>query len=208
MPFGLTNVPATYQRLIPEFLGDLNGTICLVYLDDVIIFSENFEQHFARVNNTVLEKLKSCNLKLAPDNCHFFKPRIPFLGHIVSSENIETDPEKIAKVRNWPTPTSHDELRSFLAFAGNYRRFVKDYSRITRPLSALLSLPRRALSVLCQSGGGQALNKWYLISSSASCLSHLYWPTPILKFHSSSIQVPRLKHLVLCSIMSRMGLNV
>ena len=137
MPFGLTNAPATYQRLIQECLGDLNGTICLVYLDDVIIFSENLEQHLARVN-TVLETLKSCNLKLAPEKCHFFKPRIEFLGHFVSSEGIETDPEKIAKVRNWPTPTSHDELRSFLAFAGYYRRFVKDYSRITRPLSALL----------------------------------------------------------------------
>ena len=137
MPFGLTNAPATYQRLIQQCLGNLNGTICLVYLDDIIIFSENFEQHLERLNK-VLTTLKSCNLKLAPEKCHFFKPRIKFLGHVVSSEGVETDPEKIEKVKNWPTPTNADELRSFLQFAGYYRRFIKDYSKIIRPLSEIL----------------------------------------------------------------------
>lgn len=137
MPFGLCNAPATYQRLMQDCLGNLNMTICLIYLDDVIIFSDTFEQHLERLN-MVLERLKSCNLKLAPEKCFFFQPEVKFLGHIVSSEGISTDPEKIDKVKNWPTPKDSDELRSFLAFAGYYRRFIKNFSRIIRPLSELL----------------------------------------------------------------------
>ena len=137
MPFGLCNAPATYQRLMQECLGNLNMTICLIYLDDVIIFSDSFEQHLERLN-IVLERLKSCNLKLAPEKCFFFQPKIKFLGHVVSGEGIETDPDKIEKVKNWPTPKNSDELRSFLAFASYYRRFIKDFSKISRPLSELL----------------------------------------------------------------------
>ena len=85
-----------------------------------------------------MNRLKQCNLKLATDKCFFFQPRIKFLGHVVSGDGIETDPEKIEKIKNWPTPSNADELRSFLAFAGYYRRFMKDFSKITRTLADLL----------------------------------------------------------------------
>jgi len=137
MPFGLSNSPATYQRAMQEILGDLNMRICLIYLDDLIIFSDSFEQHLERLD-LILETLHSANLKLAPEKCFFFKPEIKFLGHVVSEQGIHTDPEKIDKVVNWPVPQNSDELRSFLAFAGYYRRFIKDFSRVTRPLSELL----------------------------------------------------------------------
>ena len=120
-----------------ECLGDYNMTICVIYLDDLIIFSDTFEEHLRRLD-VVLTRLKKCNLKLSPEKCFFIQDKVPFLGHIVSENGVETDPSKIDKIRNWPTPTNADELRSFLAFCGYYRRFIKDFSKITRPLADLL----------------------------------------------------------------------
>ena len=137
MPFGLSNSPATYQRLMEECLGDFNMKICVIYLDDLIIFSNSFEQHLERLH-LILTRLKECGIKLAPEKCFFIQKRIKFLGHIVSEDGIETDPEKIDKIRNYPRPSNPDELRSFLAFCGYYRKFVKDFSKVTRPLSDLL----------------------------------------------------------------------
>ena len=112
-------------------------TICVIYLDDLIVFANSFEKHLYRLD-LVLTRLRLHNIKLSPYKCTFIQEKVGFLGHIVSAEGIETDPEKINKVRNWPSPTNADELRSFLAFAGYYRRFIKDFSKITRPLSELL----------------------------------------------------------------------
>ena len=138
MPFGLSNSPATYQRLMEECLGDYNMTICVIYLDDLIVFADTFEDHLKRLD-MILTRLKQCNLKLSPEKCIFIQEKVHFLGHVVSSEGIETDPTKEEKIKNWPTPANSDELRSFLAFAGYYRRFIKDFSKITRPLSDLLT---------------------------------------------------------------------
>ena len=137
MPFGLTNSPATYQRLMEEILGDLNMKICLIYLDDLIIYSDTFEQHLERLD-IVLNKLREANLKLAPEKCFFFKPKVSFLGHVVSGDGVETDPDKIAKVQKWPIPSNADELRSFLAFCSYYRKFIANFSKITKPLAELL----------------------------------------------------------------------
>ena len=137
MPFGLSNSPATYQRLMEECLGDYNMTICVIYLDDLIVFGDTFEEHLYRLD-LVLTRIAQCNLKLSPQKCIFIQEKVGFLGHIVSAEGIETDPAKIEKIKNWPAPTNADELRSFLAFAGYYRRFVKNFSKITRELSDLL----------------------------------------------------------------------
>lgn len=136
MPFGLSNSPATYQRLMEECLGQLNMKICVIYLDDLIIFSDSFEQHLERLD-IVLTRLQQCNLKLSPDKCYFLQERVKFLGHVVSQDGIETDPDKIEKIRNWPRPSNSDELRSFVAFAGYYRRFVKDFSKVAKSLTDL-----------------------------------------------------------------------
>ena len=137
MPFGLSNSPATYQRLMEECLGELNMKICVIYLDDLIVFSNSFEQHLERLD-IVLTRLQQCNLKLSPDKCYFLQERVKFLGHIISQHGIETDPDKIEKIRNWPRPSNPDELRSFVAFAGYYRRFVKDFSKVAKSLTDLL----------------------------------------------------------------------
>ena len=137
MPFGLSNSPATYQRLMEECLGEYNMTICVIYLDDLIVFAETFEEHLYRLD-LILTRMAECNLKLSAKKCMFIKERVNFLGHVVSSEGIETDPSKIEKIKNWPPPSNSDDVRSFLAFAGYYRRFIKDFSKITRPLADML----------------------------------------------------------------------
>ena len=137
MPFGLTNSPATYQRLMEECLGDYNMKICIIYLDDIIIFAKDFDEHIERLD-LVLTRLKECNLKLSAEKCFFLQDSVKFLGHIVSENGVETDPEKISKVKNWPVPTNADEVRSFVSFAGYYRRYVKDFSKLAKPLTDLL----------------------------------------------------------------------
>lgn len=103
MPFGLSNSPATYQRLMEECLGDFNMTICVIYLDDIIVFSENFEQHLQRLD-MVLTRLQECRLKLSADKCYFLQKRVHFLGHVVSEDGIETNPDKIEKVKKLAKP--------------------------------------------------------------------------------------------------------
>jgi len=137
MPFGLSCAPATMQRVVEECLGELNMKVCVSYIDDLIIYSKTYEEHLVNIDK-VFARLKACGLKLAPEKCEFFKTKVSFLGHVVSGDGIETDPKKIEKVTKWPTPANADELRSFLAFAGYYRRFIKDFSKISRPLSELL----------------------------------------------------------------------
>ena len=134
MPFGLSNNPATYQRLMEECLGSLNMKICVIYLDNLIIFSNSFEQHLERLD-IVLTRLQQ---RVSADKCFFFQEIIKFLGHVVSSCGLETDPDKIEKIKNWPRPTNADQLRSFVGFCGYYRRFVKDFSKVTKPLTDIL----------------------------------------------------------------------
>ena len=113
-------------------------TICVVYIDDLIIFSQTLDEHLKNLHK-VFDRLRRYHLKLAPEKCHFYRTKVSFLGHVVSGDVVQIDPDKIAKIRDdWPIPTKADELRSFLAFGGYYRRFIKDFSKIIRPLAELL----------------------------------------------------------------------
>jgi hypothetical protein len=132
MPFGLCNSPATYQRLMYECFDGLHLNICLIYLDDVIVFSKDYAEHLERLEQ-VFQRVRECGMKLTADKCSFFKDKIPFLGHVVSSEGIEADPDKVQKVKEWPRPTSPEQVRQFLGFAGYYRKFVKDFAKKARP---------------------------------------------------------------------------
>jgi len=137
MPFGLTNAVATFQRLMDLVLAGLNLNICLAYLDDIILFSKNAEEHLQRLE-LLLQRLSSANLKLKPSKCSLLQTRVSFLGHIMSGEGIATDPQKTELINNWPVPKTVKELRGFLGLAGYYRKFVKDYSKVATPLNALL----------------------------------------------------------------------
>ncbi|KAG5276960.1 hypothetical protein AALO_G00111880 [Alosa alosa] len=138
MPQGVTNAPSTFQRLMERCMGDLNRREALVFIDDLIIFSDTLEQHESRLLQ-VLNRLKEYGLKLSSEKCKFFQTSVKYLGHVVSQYGVETDPQKIEALKTWPVPRNLKELRSFLGFSGYYRRFVKDYSRITKPLNDLMA---------------------------------------------------------------------
>nr|KAG5712759.1 hypothetical protein BaRGS_029814 [Batillaria attramentaria] len=142
MAMGLANAPATYQRLMEDCLDDLHLRICLVFLDDIIIFSDTFEEHLERIEQ-VLSRLRDCGLKLSPKKCAFAQERVKYVGHIISSAGVEADPDKCEKVKDWPTPKSPEDVRRFLGFCGYYRRFVKGFSQIARPLTALMPAPTK-----------------------------------------------------------------
>jgi len=137
MPFGLCNAVATFQRLMDLVLRGLNLDICLVYLDDIILFSVTQEQHIERLE-MILRRLKEANLKLKPSKCTLMQREVTFLGHVISHQGIATDPEKIKLIEEWPVPTNLKQLRGFLGLTGYYRRFVNGYSVITTPLNYLL----------------------------------------------------------------------
>lgn len=117
-------------------VGDMNLYEVLVFLDDLIIFSDSLEEHERRLMR-VLHRLKEYGLKLSLEKCKFFQTTVWYLGHVISESGVETDPEKIQALKTWPRPKNLKELRSFLGFSGYYRRFVKGYSSIVRPLNDL-----------------------------------------------------------------------
>ena len=138
MPFGATNAPATFQRLMHDCLGELNMNWCIVYLDDIIIFSDTKEEHLKRLE-AVFQKLCTAGLKLKPSKCFFFREKIEYLGHVVSGKGISTNPKKVEAVAKWPTPKTVYDIRSFLGFVGYYRRFIKNFSRMTKPIREVIT---------------------------------------------------------------------
>ena len=138
MPFGLSNAPATFQRLMMSCLGEQNYVTCLLYLDDIIVFSANFDEHIERLGK-VFSCLREHGLKLKPSKCNLLQEEVKYLGHVVSGKGIATDPEKTAQVSDWPSPSNRKEVRRFLGFTGYYRRFIKAYSNIAAPLYNLIS---------------------------------------------------------------------
>lgn len=111
---------------------------CMTFIDDIIVPGCSFEQELERLEH-VFQKVREHNLKLNPKKCEFFKRKVRYCGHIVSEKGVETDPDKTAKIAEWPVPQDVKQLRQFLGFAGYYRRFVKNFSKIARPLTDLLT---------------------------------------------------------------------
>ncbi|KAK8780235.1 hypothetical protein V5799_018426 [Amblyomma americanum] len=136
LPFGLCSAPATFQRMMDTVLTDLKWQSCLVYLDDVVIFSDTFEDHLKRLR-AVFEAIRSAGLSLKSEKCHFAFRELKFLGHIVSAQGVSTDPEKTAAVAAFYQPTDKRRLRRFLGLCAYYRRFVENFSKLAEPLTRL-----------------------------------------------------------------------
>lgn len=137
MPFGLCNAPATFQSYIHEALKGLIDIYCIVYLDDILIYSKNEEEHTEHLR-TVLERLRKYHLFAKEEKCTFYTKSVEFLGFIISTEGISMDRTRVETVLQWPEPRSIKEIQVFLGFANFYRRFIYAYSRIAAPFSNLL----------------------------------------------------------------------
>jgi hypothetical protein len=133
MPFGLKNSPSSFQRLINHVLRDYINKICVVYLDDILIFSSSIDEHLVSIQK-ILQKLRESNLKIQIDKCNFAELSTNYLGHIITEGGIKPDPSKIDTIKNIPLPKSQKDIRSFLGITGYYRKFVKDYSKVAYPL--------------------------------------------------------------------------
>lgn len=138
LPFGLCNGPATYQRYMNDVLIDYLDDFCVAYLDDILIYSEDAPTHQEHVRK-VLERLRIAGLQVDIKKSEFHVTRTRYLGYILTNKGIEVDPVKVEVLRNWAEPTTITGIKSFLGFAGFYRQFVKDFSRIAKPMIALQS---------------------------------------------------------------------
>lgn len=137
MPFGLKNAPATFQRAMNHILREYIGNICYVYMDDIIITGFNLKQHLDNLSK-ILERLASYNLKIQLDKCEFLKKHTEFLGHIITPDGVKPNPDKINKILEWKIPRNQKEIKQFLGLTGYYRRFIKDYAKLTKPLTKYL----------------------------------------------------------------------
>src|SRR5438034_1091470 len=137
MPFGLKNAPPTFQRMMNELFMDYLYDWMVVYIDDILIYSKTFEEHMEHLK-IVFNILRKANLMMKLKKCKFLEQNIEFLGHIVGKDGIKVDPAKIEKVKNLKIPTTVREVRSILGLCSYYRKFVKDFSKIAKPLNELL----------------------------------------------------------------------
>ncbi|KJZ68492.1 hypothetical protein HIM_12118 [Hirsutella minnesotensis 3608] len=136
LPFGLCNRPSTFQRFINTTLWDYLDSFCTAYLDDILVFSEDKKEHMRHVR-LVLERLREAGLQVDIKKCEFGVTKTDFLGFIISTDGISVDPRKVSAILTWQTPRCKKELQSFLGFCNFYRRFIRNYGRICRPLNRL-----------------------------------------------------------------------
>jgi RNase H-like domain found in reverse transcriptase/Reverse transcriptase (RNA-dependent DNA polymerase)/Integrase zinc binding domain/Integrase core domain len=137
MPFGLTNAPATFQRLMDIVLAGLKWRCCLVYLDDIIVYSPTFDQHLSDLQN-VLQALAAAHLTLKASKCYFCRREMKFLGHVITSNGIKPDPGLTSTITQFPQPAKIKDVQAFLGLTGYYRRFIQNYAKIAEPLLKLL----------------------------------------------------------------------
>lgn len=137
MPFGLCNAPATFQRLMNYVLREHIGKICFVYLDDIIIFSTSLQEHIQAIEE-IFTSLRKANLKVQLDKSEFLKTETEYLGHIISDKGVRPNPKKTDAIKNYNIPKTQKQIRQFLGICGFYRKFIRDFSAIARPISKYL----------------------------------------------------------------------
>ena len=137
MPFGLRNAPATFQRALDIILSGVRWQTCLIYLDDVIVFSETPEQHLEDVDE-VLRLLGQAGVSLKLKKCEFFQPKVNYLGHVITPGKLSVALDRTSGFRDASFPTDKTMLRSFLGAANYYRRFVRDFAKHAKPLNDML----------------------------------------------------------------------
>ncbi|EGT38055.1 hypothetical protein CAEBREN_28397 [Caenorhabditis brenneri] len=138
LPFGLVTSPALFQATMETVVGDLIGKCAFVYVDDLLVASENMEQHVLDLQR-VLERVERSGLKFRASKCHLAKREVEYLGHKITPEGVKTEEKKVEKMRKFSRPTNLKELQSFLGLVGYYRKFIMTFSKIAAPLTPLTS---------------------------------------------------------------------
>ncbi|QRV80898.1 Retrotransposable element Tf2 protein [Ceratobasidium sp. AG-Ba] len=136
MPFGIINGPAYFQAYVNDIFKDLIGVNVVVYMDDILVFSRNREDHIKHVRE-VLKRLRANHLFLKPHKCHFFTTETSFIGIVISPEGISMEKEKVKAILEWKAPTTVKQVQAFLGLAGFYRRWVENFSTKAKPLTEL-----------------------------------------------------------------------
>ena len=137
LSFGMVNAPMSFQALMTKVLKNLNFKVALVYIDDLIIFSRDFDQHLHHLS-LVFNNLRAANLKLNPSKCKLATESVKYLGHIVSKQGLKVNPENIDKIKNCQRPINVKQVRSALGMMGYYRKFILGYAKIAQPLNDIL----------------------------------------------------------------------
>ena len=137
MSFGLTNAPAIFMDLMNRIFHQFLDKFAVVFIDDILIYSKGEKEHDEHLR-IILQTLRENQLYTKFSKCEFWLYKVAFLGHFVSKDGVEVDPAKIEAVKEWPTPKNVSDIRSFLGLAGYYRRFVKDFSKIAKPMTSLM----------------------------------------------------------------------
>ena len=138
MPFRLCNVPATFQQLMQNCMGELNFIYCLIYLDDLIMFLQTAEEHLHQLQ-VVFDCLREYNLKLKPPKCSLFREEINYLAHKVSKKGVQPSNINKKAVTEYAPPQTYTEIRAFLGLIGHYRHFIKGFAQIAQPLNEHLA---------------------------------------------------------------------
>ena len=175
MPFGLANAPSIFQRMMQEIFGDMWEIFVMIYLDDILIFSESLEDHVSQVKK-VLSRLRDNNLYAKLSKCEFFTESIEFLGFILSSQGKTMAPSKVEAIAEWPKPNNKKDIQRFLGLANFYRRFVKNYSDIVAPLT---TLTRKDYPFLWKNKENEAFNTVKALITTAPILAHFDPSLPI-----------------------------
>lgn len=136
MPFGLHNSPATWQRLIDKVLGHDLEPFLFVYLDDIVVVTQTFEQHY-HVLDQVFERLQTAGLTLNVEKCEFCRPSLRYLGYVIDARGLRVDPDKVTAILNVPRPANVREVRKFVGVASWYRRFIPDFATRLEPLTSM-----------------------------------------------------------------------
>ena len=175
LPFGLSNTPSQFQALINDVLRDFLNKFVFVFLDDILIFSPTPEVHRCHVKQ-VLQRLLENQLYVKAEKCEFHKESVSFLGYVISPGNVNMDPGKVRAVTEWPTPSSRRQLQQFLGFANFYRRFIRNYSSVVAPLTALTSSKRSF------EWGREAEKAFFTLKSRFTTAPILTTPDPAAQF--------------------------
>jgi hypothetical protein len=181
MPMGLTNTPATHQARLEEALGELINFVCVVYLDDIVVFSKSAADHKIHVRR-VLDRLRAANLYCSPKKTQLFRPEVKFLGHHISQDGIRSDNKKVAQVQDWPIPKSPRDVKKFLGTVQWMKKFIWGLQKYVGTLTPLTSTKLDPKKFKWGEAEEKAFNNIKWIMTSLPCLKnvefaleHLLW---------------------------------